>query len=353
MLKRIISVLTAALLLMLLLPVSAADTQPRHPTPAGYSDHDYQKMADFFDQEVTVTYFGQTITMRYYEAIHYLVPSFDINDPSTWNIVYNGVQQFSTEWEEHCGELCLKSIDADPTETSFTDYAGGALDLSYCVHLEHFRFNVFRLTELDLAGCYALTSVECENNYTLASVDLQDCGWLAELKVRNCALTSLGLDGLVCLTSVYCTGNPLTEISLSETDLGFTGVSANGNGTVGIENRTAVAVPGGEAFVGWYSESGALISENAELSSEDTDEQVVIAYFGEGPEAPDPVVAGDADGSGAVEIGDALIVLRTAMGLMPSTPELIASCDIDGDGSLSVTDALSILRFAMGLISEL
>lgn len=55
---------------------------------------------------------------------------------------------------------------------------------------------------------------------------------------------------------------------------------------------------------------------------------------------------GDADGSGQIGIADALIVLRSALGLPGSCP--LSSCDVNGDQQLSVLDALLILSLVVG-----
>ena len=60
---------------------------------------------------------------------------------------------------------------------------------------------------------------------------------------------------------------------------------------------------------------------------------------------------GDIDGSGEVEITDALTALRAALGLVDVTPSILAAGDVDGDGEMTISDALMILRFALGLIT--
>lgn len=58
---------------------------------------------------------------------------------------------------------------------------------------------------------------------------------------------------------------------------------------------------------------------------------------------------GDADGNGTIDMQDALIVLRAAMGL--ADPEaLIPQADMNGDGAIGMDDALTVLRIAMGLL---
>ncbi len=60
----------------------------------------------------------------------------------------------------------------------------------------------------------------------------------------------------------------------------------------------------------------------------------------------EPAMCGDADDNGSVTAGDALRVLRAAVGI----PEICeySRCDSNGDGSLSASDAQSILQSAVG-----
>ncbi|MBR6006384.1 MAG: dockerin type I repeat-containing protein, partial [Clostridia bacterium] len=59
---------------------------------------------------------------------------------------------------------------------------------------------------------------------------------------------------------------------------------------------------------------------------------------------------GDIDGNGEIEVSDAILALRSAMGIIELTPEQLAAGDMNGDGTVGVDDALTILRTAMGLI---
>lgn len=58
---------------------------------------------------------------------------------------------------------------------------------------------------------------------------------------------------------------------------------------------------------------------------------------------------GDADENGVVDINDALLVLRCAMGLIVPTQGNIDHGDVNCSGSLDTEDALKILRIALGL----
>ena len=60
-------------------------------------------------------------------------------------------------------------------------------------------------------------------------------------------------------------------------------------------------------------------------------------------------VSGDANGDGTVDVTDALLVLRYAMGLIDGLPGMDA-CDVNGDGVVNMTDALIILRMALGIV---
>lgn len=69
-------------------------------------------------------------------------------------------------------------------------------------------------------------------------------------------------------------------------------------------------------------------------------------------EGQQPVVPGDANGDGDLDVTDALIALRYSMGLLLLGEEALSACDVDHDGSVAVTDALMILRRAMGIIDS-
>ncbi len=70
------------------------------------------------------------------------------------------------------------------------------------------------------------------------------------------------------------------------------------------------------------------------------------------PVVPPAYTLGDVNGNGTVEVGDAILALRSAMNIteLDETQQLAA--DVNENGSVEVTDAISILRFAMGLIDE-
>lgn len=64
----------------------------------------------------------------------------------------------------------------------------------------------------------------------------------------------------------------------------------------------------------------------------------------------DGLVFGDADYSGKVELSDAQIILRAALGIVELDEELKLNCDMDSDGRITLGDAQIILKMALGIL---
>lgn len=60
---------------------------------------------------------------------------------------------------------------------------------------------------------------------------------------------------------------------------------------------------------------------------------------------------GDVNGDGVVDISDALLAMRYAMGLISLSSAQLEHADVNNDGSVDISDALIIMRVAMGLIT--
>lgn len=69
-------------------------------------------------------------------------------------------------------------------------------------------------------------------------------------------------------------------------------------------------------------------------------------------ETPEPYVLGDANGDGNVNIQDAILVLRFAMGLITDDALDTAAAEVSGDGTVNIQDAVLVLRYSMGLIDS-
>ncbi|MGQ9525024.1 MAG: BsuPI-related putative proteinase inhibitor [Armatimonadota bacterium] len=68
---------------------------------------------------------------------------------------------------------------------------------------------------------------------------------------------------------------------------------------------------------------------------------------------PAGAATGDADGDGRVTLGDAVLVLRTAVRAISLSDEARAAVDMDGDGVITVKDALVVLKMVVGLLPKL
>ncbi len=62
------------------------------------------------------------------------------------------------------------------------------------------------------------------------------------------------------------------------------------------------------------------------------------------------IIPGDVDGSGTVNVSDAIMALRASMGLLELTNDQFTAADMDGSNTVTVSDAIMILRTAMGLV---
>ncbi len=67
------------------------------------------------------------------------------------------------------------------------------------------------------------------------------------------------------------------------------------------------------------------------------------------PDPPQPGLTGDVDGNGVVNVTDALLALRFAMGVITLDADQIARGDMDGNGVVNATDAINIMRIALNV----
>jgi hypothetical protein len=64
---------------------------------------------------------------------------------------------------------------------------------------------------------------------------------------------------------------------------------------------------------------------------------------------PPPVLLGDVNGDGRVNVQDATLALSIAVGTLTPTAEQNSAADVNPDGKVNVQDATLILRKAVGL----
>ena len=58
---------------------------------------------------------------------------------------------------------------------------------------------------------------------------------------------------------------------------------------------------------------------------------------------------GDADASGAIDVGDAVAQLRHITGIAVLTGQNLANADVNGDSAVDVTDAVGALQAIVGI----
>lgn len=76
----------------------------------------------------------------------------------------------------------------------------------------------------------------------------------------------------------------------------------------------------------------------------------ILGLFIPYDETEPPVgLIGDVNGDGNVDISDATIVLRYALGISTIPEQYLGNADVNADGEINVTDATLIIRMAMGI----
>ena len=349
---KIAALMTAATLALVMaltiVPFSAlprseakAEAAPTWTVPAGYNEHDYNKIAAFLEQtDENGVKNGEKISETY-----------DPNDPSTWG------ENYRLQWTSVNGEQRVWQINIYDKDLC------GSFDVSGCTALEELRCYSNNLTELDVSQNTALKRLVCSSN-PLTELDvsqntaLEDLGCASNnmteldvsqntaLKELDCRLNNLteldvtrntALEGLYCgsnnlteldvaqntalgflscdfnnlteldvtrntaLESLDCSGNNLTELDLSNNPkLGYDHIRADGSGFIAYARyagfHDVLAYPqNGASFDGFYDENGALISAGTWRNSyeayvygfEGIPTGTIIARFSDGA-APTP-----------------------------------------------------------------
>ena len=374
----------AALFVIVSLPALALGTGPCD-TPAGYDEEEYQRMLAFMETtDENGVKNGQKVVAAY---DGFYLP----NDPAGWSYYWYDHENgglymygifFSDEEPRRVVGFCLDDMDlvGSLDASGFTELSevycannrltrmsfSGCTDMRVllcpnsgieallidgCTALEALDCSGNALTNLDASGCTALMDIECCDN-ALTSLVFAGCVQLRWLNCRNNLLTSLDLSACPELSFLECRGNRLTELDFSSNPgLPFDSITAEGAGFIAytyMENggpfldEAAVAEPApGSTFVGWYTPLGGFISDSPVLRTDETNAMELVARFEGG-------IPGDANGDGTVDLADALLVLRFALGIAELGNETV--CDMNGDGAVDVQDALYILRRAMGLV---
>ena len=394
---RIVSAIIAfVLVISCALPALAAVEAPsRASAPDGYNENDYQKAVAFLE---TVDENGEKNGEK---IVSFFNGNYSPSDPESWSYFYydhentiiyiygifwtdGAERRISSLWlygmdlvgeldlsgmtelsEVYCDLNGLTRIDASGCSAlrALTCKSCGLNELLIpgCTTLDLFDCSDNALLSLDASDCVSATDIECAGN-KLTLLDVSGCSSLQWLNCSDNSLTELDLSGVPAIEHLCCYGNSFTVLDLSHNPgLPFDMIRAEGAGHVGYSNygyideegywtnmNAAVAEPAEGEFLGWYTESGELITKDPELTPNAAIATRVVARFDGQMYLP-----GDANGDGIVNAVDALLVLRVSMGLEDLSAEALAACDVDHNGTTDAADALMIMRYSLGLVDSL
>lgn len=195
---------------------------------------------------------------------------------------------------------------------------------------------------LDLADTSLMYLASPDAGQThISSVDIDNCEMLYSAMFNGQeGCTSFSALGCTALETIQLLDGAFRNIAVgcgaySEPIL----VSAFGSGSVGMAfsaggNITLKAYPAADMFIGWFN-GEERISEALECTVENGGNYRAV-------------FAGDADGNSQINVADAVLALRMAMGIVGT--DAANPADVNGNGVVEIADAIMILRFAMGVL---
>jgi hypothetical protein len=156
---------------------------------------------------------------------------------------------------------------------------------------------------------------------------------LAHLEAQIVGYKFEGDNGSVIETFLDASLNPLGRVALGP-------VSGNNNPVAFSLEKRDDAVPVGTRVI-----EVMLLAQALEGKYNDAYFDNVVLSLNRGPS----VLVGDVTGDGIVDVGDAVVALRAAVGLAALTPEQSRRADASGDGDVTPADVSLILRQAAGI----
>ena len=239
-------VLGVVALLSVIVFCSTSQGVRAYDTPAGYNEHDYQKLVAFLELPNGVGKNGDKISENY-----------DPEDPATWDGVvwFNGAEKrvWGIIWSEKglVGDLDV----SDCTELgNIYNYFNQltSLDVSGCTSLKRLFCSDNQLISLDVSGCTALVILSCSDNQ-LTMLDVSNCTALEELGCSSNQLTALDVSGLSTLTTLSCKSNLLAELNVSD-------CTALNSLRCGTNRLTSLDVTGSAILTTLFCDSNQLTS---------------------------------------------------------------------------------------------
>ena len=277
-----------------------------------------------------------------------------------------GIEHFTALKQLTCNNNQLTTLDVSgctALETLFCyNNPMTMLDASGCTALERLDCYDNQLTTLDVSGCTALTNIYCHNNQ-LTTLDVSHRTALIKLCALNNQLTSLNVSGCTALSQLYCQTNQLTSLDVSGCtaliDLECENNQINGENMAAlVASLPTVDVENNWGSNGYFyvidldSETEQNVITTTQVATARGKNWTVLGKLNgywpnyNGSEPVNPVISGDANGDGIVNINDITVVVAKVSGGNPQ-PFVEAAADLDGDGIISVTDITALVRIVM------
>ncbi|HCT35706.1 MAG TPA: hypothetical protein DF292_01560 [Firmicutes bacterium] len=206
--RSIGSVLGVVVLLSVIVFCSASQDVRAYETPAGYDEHNYQKLVAFLELPNGAGKNGDKISA-----------SYDPGDPTTWAGVQwdNGADKRVSmiNWSK---KGLVGSLDVSGCTALFYFFCVNnqitELNVSGCTDLNFLCCSNEQITELNVSGCTALMDLWCDFN-PLTSMDVSGCTALENLLCGSNLLTALDVSGCLSLKRIQCDFNELTALDVS------------------------------------------------------------------------------------------------------------------------------------------
>ena len=194
-------------------------------------------------------------------------------------------------------------------------------------------------------------SLRFENDEQFVSGNMYSTGWIIKAASgyvfdENTAVTINGSDTVVDTyhTEISTTDNTIffvwtksvqaVEPSSQHTVTFVDGVTGETISTVTVEHGKDAELPTapeheGYIFKGWDSDGKNIVADTT-----------ITAQY---------LLLGDTNFDGAVNTGDAVMILRSCVGLVELSDDQKLAADMSGDGIINTGDAVAVLRFYVGL----
>lgn len=302
-------------------------------SPDFYNDHDIAQVQCFLEQEVNEIKNGNAI----------FGDSYDVHDPSTWVIDKTCVPGYNSmycnnvgderpfvfdddgnlikvnllyHWSEEVDGLCADDIRSLPVSGNFV-FEG-------CTHLEEV-----------LCGDSAFS------NFIIRNAS-RDFGGHIDLRVRNVNVAYFPIP------------NSKKHVAFSSA---YPSIAIQGYYADDINSLEVVALKtaaDGASFMGWYDRfSNELYSTDCKIDilANEISACNLVAVYDSSEEMPPnvPTVYGDVNGDYKLNTGDAVLILRSIVGLEALTDAQQLLANINEDETINTGDAVAVLRSCTGL----